>query len=103
MISRLWSARVSDWLWLFAGLLVGFLNVALVAGTVSRLQHNGSVRPPLAALSTTLRGFALRLILSMLVLVFALRHSVAAGLFTFAGIWLGRWPVLLWTNAKGKA
>ncbi|MGC9394739.1 MAG: ATP synthase subunit I [Anaerolineae bacterium] len=90
---------MSDWLWLLGGFLVGLLNVALVAGTVSRLQHNGNVRPPKAALSTTLRGFALRLILSMLVLVVALRHSVAAGLFTFAGIWLGRWMVLLWTPA----
>ena len=88
---------MSDWLWLLAGLLVGGLNVALVAGTVSRLEHNGNVRPPKAALSTTLRGFALRLILSMLVLVVALQYSVAAGLFAFAGIWLGRWTVLLWT------
>ena len=89
---------MSDWPWLLAGLLVGAVNVALVAGTVSRLEHNGNVRPPKAALSTTLRGFALRLILSMLVLVVALQHSVAAGLFTFAGIWLGRWTVLLWTH-----
>jgi len=93
---------VSDWLWLLAGLLVGGLNVALVAGTVSRLQRNGNVRPLLAALFTTLRGFVLRLLLSMLVLVVALWHSAAAGLFAFAGIWLGRWTVLLWANAKGK-
>lgn len=93
---------MSDWLWLLAGFLLGLLNVALVAGTVSQLQHNGNVCPPKAALSTTLRGFVLRLILSMLVLVVALQDSVAAGLFTFAGIWLGRWTVLLWTRAPAS-
>jgi F0F1-type ATP synthase assembly protein I len=85
---------VSDWLWLFAGLLVGALNVAAIAGTVSRLQRNGNVR----ALSSVASGFALRLLLSMLVLVVALRQSAAAGLLAFAGIWLGRWTVLLWTH-----
>lgn len=94
---------MSVWLWLLAGFLVGVLNVATIAGTVGCLQHNGHVRSPFAALFTLLGGFALRLFLVMFVLVVALRHSAATGLFTFAGIWLGRWLVLLWTNAKGKA
>jgi hypothetical protein len=90
---------VSDWLWLLAGLLVGILNVATIAGTVGRLGQGRDVR----ALSAVMSGFALRLALSILVLVVALRQSATAGLLAFAGIWLGRWTVLLWTNAKGKA
>ena len=91
---------MSVWLWLLAGLLVGVLNVATIAGTVGRLQHNdGGVHPPLAALFTIMGGFALRLALSIFVLVVALRQSAAAGLLAFAGIWLGRWTVLLWTHA----
>lgn len=90
---------MSVWLWLLTGFLVGGLNVAAIARTVGRLEHNGHVRPPLATLFATIRGFALRLALSAFVLVVALRHSAAAGLFAFAGIWLGRWTVLLWTHA----
>ena len=97
---KLRSTRVNDWLWLFAGLLVGALNVAAIAGSVGRLLRNGKVRPPVVTLSTMLSGFALRLLLSMLVLAIALRYSAAAGLFAFAGIWLGRWPVLFWVKAK---
>lgn len=87
------------WLWLFAGLLVGVLNVASIAGTVGRLRPDGDVR----ALSTVVSGFVLRLALWIVILVVALRQSAMAGLMAFAGIWLGRWPLLLWTNAKGKA
>ncbi|MFN2286284.1 MAG: hypothetical protein ACK2UQ_17845 [Anaerolineae bacterium] len=85
---------MSVWLWLLAGLLVGVLNVATIAGTVGRLGQGGELR----ALSTVMSGFVLRLALSIFVLVVALRQSAAAGLLAFAGIWLGRWTVLLWTH-----
>lgn len=90
---------MNGWLWLLAGLLVGTLNAASIAGTVGRLRPEGNVR----ALSAIVSGFMLRLILSILVLVVALRQSAAAGLLAFAGIWFGRWTVLLWANAKVTA
>lgn len=90
---------MNGWLWLFAGVLVGLLNVASIAGMVARLQPGGDVR----AVSALIGGFVLRLILSALVLVVALRHSAAAGLFAFAGLWLARWAALFWTNAKVEA
>jgi hypothetical protein len=87
---------VNDWFWLLAGLLVGALNVASIARTVGKLRPEGNVR----ALSAVVSGFMLRLILSVLVLVVSLRQSAVAGLLAFAGIWFGRWTVLLWANAK---
>ncbi len=88
---------MNPWLWLPAGFVVAVLNVALVAGTVSRLRPGGEVR----ALSSFVSGFALRSALSALVLVAALQQSAAAGLLAFAGLWLGRWTVLFLT--KGPA
>ncbi len=87
---------MNGWLWLFIGALVGLLNVACIAGMVARLRPGWDVR----AASTLVSGFALRLILSALVLVVALRQSAAAGLFAFAGLWLARWAALFWTHAK---
>lgn len=89
---------MSIWLWLFAGLLVGVLNVVSIARTVGRLQPEGDVR----ALSSMVSGFVLRMVLIILVLVAALRQSAAAGLLAFAGLWLGRWTVLLFAT-KGSA
>jgi hypothetical protein len=89
---------VSDWLWLLAGFLVGMLNVAAIARTVGQLRPDGNVR----ALFTVVGGFALRLLLSMFVLVVALRQSVVAGLLAFTGIWLGRWTALFWTNTSAN-
>lgn len=89
---------MSTWLWLLAGLLVGVLNVASIARTVGRLQPGGDVR----ALSSMVSGFILRMVLIILVLVFALRQSAVAGLLAFAGLWLGRWPVLLWVNGSAN-
>lgn len=89
---------MSVWLWLLAGLLVGVLNVASIARTVGRLHPGGDVR----ALSSMVSGFVLRMVLIILVLVVALRQSATTGLLTFAGLWLGRWTVLLWANAPGR-
>ena len=95
---------MTTWLWLPAGLLVGLLNVVSIARTVGwlRPEEGGSpkVAPPVAALSLIASGFVLRLILSALVLVVALRQSALAGLLAFAGLWLGRWTVLFWVNAS---
>jgi len=89
---------VSAWLWLLAGLLVSVLNVASIARIVGRLQPGGDVR----ALSSVVSGFVLRMVLIILVLTVALRQSAAAGLLAFAGLWLGRWVVLLFAT-KGSA
>lgn len=81
---------MNPWLWLLAGLVVAVLNVVSIAGTVSRLRPDGEGR----TLSLFVSGFVLRIALSLLVLMAALQHSVAAGLLAFAGLWLGRWTVL---------
>jgi len=82
---------MNSWLWLPAGFMVAVLNVALVAGMVGKLHPGGEGR----ALSSFISGFALRLVLALLVLMMALQQSAAAGLLAFAGLWLGRWTVLL--------
>jgi len=96
---------VNGWLWLLAGLLVGALNVASIARTVGRLQPKKgrlpAAAPQLAALSLMTSGFVLRLLVSVLVLIVALRQSAASGLLAFAGLWLGRWTVLFWVNVPG--
>lgn len=89
---------MSTWLWLLAGLLVGVLNVASIARTVGRLQPGEDGR----ALSSVASGFVLRMLIIILVLTVALRQSAAAGLLAFAGLWLGRWTVLLFAT-KGPA
>lgn len=90
---------MSGWLWLLGGLLVGALNVASIAGTVGKLcpeeGRSSSVASPMAALSLIAVGFVLRLSLSALTLLVALRQSATTGLLAFAGLWLGRWTVLL--------
>lgn len=86
------------WLWLLAGLVMATLNAASIAGTVGRLRPEAGC-PPAPALFLIAGGFVVRLTLSALVLVVALQQSSAAGLLAFAGLWLGRWTVLLWTNA----
>ncbi|MEJ5309757.1 MAG: hypothetical protein WHX52_08285 [Anaerolineae bacterium] len=88
---------MNPWLWLPAGFVVAVLNVASIAGTVSRLRPGGEGR----ALSLFVSGFALRLVLSLLVLMAALQHSATAGLLAFAGLWVGRWTVLF--LARGPA
>ncbi len=89
---------MNPWFWLPAGLIVAVLNVVSIAGTVGRLGPGGEGR----ALSSFVGGFTLRLALSVLVLVIALQQSAAAGLLAFAGLWLGRWTVLLFAT-KGPA
>lgn len=89
---------MNPWLWLPVGFMVAALNVALLAGMVDRLRPGAEWR----ALSSFISGFALRLVLSLLVLMVALRQSAAAGLLAFAGLWVGRWTVLLF-SAKGPA
>ena len=89
---------MNPWLWLPAGFVVAVVNVALIAGMVGKLRPGGEWR----VLSSFISGFALRLVLATLVLMAALRHSAAAGLLAFAGLWLGRWTALLFVT-KGTA
>ncbi len=89
---------MNNWLWLLVGALAGSLNVAAIAGMVARLRPGSGAR----AVAALAGGFVVRLALSALVLIVALQQGAAAGLFTFAGMWLARWVVLFWTRSKGE-
>jgi hypothetical protein len=86
---------VSLWLWLCAGLAVGVLNAASIAGTIGRMRPGGEKSPP-PPFFLIASGFTLRLALAALVLIGGLRQSAAAGLLAFAGIWLARWLMVWW-------
>lgn len=79
--------------WLSTGLTIGILNGLTLRWTVSRLRpETALVGAPLVAL-----GGLLRLGLATALLVFASQHGIIPCLLSFAGLWLARWMVILFT------
>jgi hypothetical protein len=80
-------------LWLSAGLTIGILNGLTLRWTVSRLRPDTAlVGVPLVTL-----GGLLRLGLATALLIFASQHGIMGCLLSFAGLWLARWIVILFT------
>lgn len=85
---------MTGWGWFVAGIAVGLAHVLTQWWTVNRLQPGSG----LAAMSWMMAGILGRLAIAGVVLLLALSASVSAGLLTFGGWWLGRWPLLIWYN-----
>jgi hypothetical protein len=86
-------------LWLSAGLTIGTLNGLTLRWTVSRLHPETSlIGVPLVAL-----GGLLRLGLATALLLLASQHGMMSCLLSFAGLWLARWIVILFTLFPGQA
>jgi hypothetical protein len=77
-------------IWLFAGLLVGFINALLVVRTVAKVRPDASY----PMYRVVIRGWLVRLGLATLVLALAVREDISSGLVTFAGLWLARWVLV---------
>ena len=83
-------------LWLFAGMAVGLVNVLFLKVTLDRVD-------PQRGDKTWLWlgiGMVLRLALVLGVILLAVRQGFTQALFAFMGFWLIRWPLLFWLNKR---
>ena len=86
-------------LWLFAGLTIGLLNGLTLRWTVGHLRPDTAlIGVPLVAL-----GGLLRLGLATALLILASQHGMIPCLLSFAGLWLARWMVILFTLSPRQA
>lgn len=85
---------MTGWGWFVAGIAVGLIQVLTQWWSISHLQPGSG----LAGIGWMMAGVVGRLAITAVLLLVALSASVSAGLLTFAGWWLGRWPLLLWCN-----
>jgi hypothetical protein len=79
--------------WLPIGIIIGTLNGLTLRWTVERLRPGTAlIGVPLVALGGLLRlGFATAL------LILASQYGIMPCLLSFAGLWLARWIIILFT------
>jgi hypothetical protein len=80
-------------LWLLAGGVVGGLSMLSLWWTVTQLRPTTPGRAALLALGGTI----LRWGLAAGLLIAALQQGIGTALLAFAGLWVARWAVVLWT------
>lgn len=86
-------------LWLFSGIIFGACNILILKWTIMRfhLFTHGQAR------MLTMAGFFLRLGLTMLLLVFALRQSIIVALAVLFGMGISRWTMVAYFNARARS
>jgi len=83
-------------MWPFAGGLVGVVNGLTRWTTISHLSSEAVTR----SLLLMLGGMVLRLGFVAGLLIVGLKQGIDAGLLAFAGLWVTRWLIVIWSNAR---
>lgn len=84
------------WVWPFVGGLVGIVNGATRLTTISYLSSETVTR----SLVLVLGGMMVRLGFVAALLIAGLKQGIDAGLLAFAGLWVARWVIVIWSNAR---
>jgi len=84
------------WIWPFAGGLVAIVNGLTRWTTISQLSSDAVTR----SLVLVLVGMFVRLGLVTGLLIVGLKRGIVAGLLAFAGLWIVRWTIVIWSNGQ---
>lgn len=84
------------WMWPLAGGLVGIVNGLTRWTTISYLSSAAVTR----SLILVLGGMVVRLGFVAGLLIAGLKQGIDAGLLAFAGLWVTRWIIVVWSNAR---
>lgn len=87
---------ISLWMWPFAGGLVGIVNGLTRWTTISYLSSEAVTR----SLVLVVGGMVVRLGFVAGLLIAGLKQGIAAGLLAFAGLWITRWIIVVWSNVR---
>jgi hypothetical protein len=83
-------------MWPLVGGLVGFVNGLTRWTTISYLSSDAITR----SLALVLGGMVVRLGFVTGLLIAGLKQGIDAGLLAFAGLWVTRWIIVIWSNAR---
>jgi hypothetical protein len=83
-------------MWPFAGGLVGIVNGLTRWTTISYLSTEAVTR----SLVLVLGGMVVRLAFVTGLLIAGLKQGIDAGLLAFAGLWITRWIIVIWSSAR---
>lgn len=84
------------WVWPFAGGLVAIVNGLTRWTTISHLSSGAVTR----SLVLVFIGMFVRLGLVTGLLIAGLERGIVPGLLAFAGLWIVRWTIVIWSNAQ---